>query len=282
MRVLNHPQELRDTILAEKRAGKKVSYVPTMGYLHEGHLSLMREAKRLGEVLVVSIFVNPAQFNDPEDLLKYPVDTEGDLEKCRSVGVDFVFLPSVSDLYPDGIPKIQMRIPHLMDTLCGLTRPGHFEGILLVLSRLFHFVIPDIAVFGWKDYQQVTIVKEFVRNLAFPIEIVGMDTKREADGLAMSSRNSRLSEKERDAAGLIPRALKLGEKMIREGENSVPYLKEVLSDMIASSSLLKIDYLEFVDPDTLQPLDRVEDKVLLAAAVFSGKVRLIDNLRIEK
>jgi pantoate--beta-alanine ligase len=168
-----------------------------------------------------------------------------------------------------------------MDVLCGASRPGHFEGILLVLSRLFHFVDPDVAIFGLKDYQQFTIVSEFVKDLAFPIEIIGMDTIREKDGLAMSSRNSRLSEKEREAANLIPRALRLGEKLIQEGERNVPYIREVLLDVLASSSMLKLDYLEFVNPKSLESVLEINKSVLIVTAVFAGNIRLIDNLLVE-
>jgi pantoate--beta-alanine ligase len=281
MQILQDPIELKESIRKVKLSGSKIVYVPTMGFLHQGHLSLMEEAKKYGDILVVSIFVNPAQFNDPEDLKKYPIDRDGDLEKCRGMGVDIVFFPETKDIYPEGIPKLSIRIPHLMDVLCGASRPGHFEGILLVLSRLFHFVDPDVAIFGLKDYQQFTIVSEFVKDLAFPIEIIGMDTIREKDGLAMSSRNSRLSEKEREAANLIPRALRLGEKLIQEGERNVPYIREVLLDVLASSSMLKLDYLEFVNPKSLESVLEINKSVLIVTAVFAGNIRLIDNLLVE-
>lgn len=281
MQIIQDPKELKESIRKNKLSGSKIAYVPTMGFLHQGHLSLMEEAKMNGDILVVSIFINPAQFNDPEDLKKYPIDRDGDLEKCRGMGVDIVFFPETKDIYPDGIPKLSIRIPHLMDVLCGASRPGHFEGILLVLSRLFHFVDPDVAIFGLKDYQQFTIVSEFVKDLAFPIEIIGMDTIREKDGLAMSSRNSRLSEKEREAANLVPRALRLGEKLIQEGERNVPYIREVLMDVLASSSMLKLDYLEFVNPRTLEPELGISGSVLIVTAVFAGNIRLIDNLLVE-
>lgn len=281
MKVIHNSDELRDLLFECKKEGKKISYVPTMGYLHEGHLSLMEKAKELGDILVVSIFVNPAQFNDPSDLKNYPVDTEGDVKKCEEMMVDFVFLPKSEDIYPDGIPNVRIMIPYLMDVLCGKSRPGHFEGILLVLSRLFHFVMPDFAVFGKKDYQQYLIVKEFVKIFAFPIAIIGMETVREKDGLAMSSRNARLTPKTRESANLIPRSLNLAEKLIREGEKNILSFKEILIDMIGSGSDLKLDYLEVMDPDTLEEKNNLDGRLLIAIAVFAGNVRLIDNKVIE-
>jgi pantoate--beta-alanine ligase len=281
LNVIKDPRELRKTISDFKKNGKTIAFVPTMGYLHAGHISLMQKAKEKCDILVVSIFVNPAQFNDPQDLINYPIDTEGDLAKCQSEDVDIVFLPTKEDIYPDGIPAIKIEIPSLMNVLCGSARPGHFEGILIVLSRLFHFVQPDIAVFGKKDYQQYKVVDRFVKDLAFSIEIIGSDTLRETDGLAMSSRNARLSEKEREAAILIPRTINLAKKLLDEGERDIKNFKEILQDVLASSSLLRVDYLELVDPESLQPLEKIETTMLLALAVFSGNVRLIDNTLLE-
>lgn len=281
MEIFYNSQSINNKIKEHKSEGKKISYVPTMGYLHQGHLSLMKKAKDLGDILVVHIFVNPAQFNDPNDLTNYPVDIDGDLKKCKSNNVDIVYIPTLEDIYPGGVPDISITIPSLMNVLCGEKRPGHFEGVLLVLSRFFHILLPDIVVMGKKDYQQFRIVDYFSKSLAFPVEIIGAETIREDDGLAMSSRNSRLNHKEREAANLIPRALKLGEKLIFEGEKNLDSLVEILSDMIGSSSLLKIDYLEFVDPETLQKKKSLDGDALLAIAVFCGSVRLIDNKYID-
>jgi pantoate--beta-alanine ligase len=281
MEIIKSPDNLKAKVNEIKANGQTIGFVPTMGFLHEGHLSLIRYSKEVSDFTVVSIFVNPAQFNDPKDFEKYPIDIAGDLSKCESEKVDLVFLPEAKDIYPDGIPNIQIKIPDLMNVLCGKSRPGHFEGILLVISRLFHFVNPDFALFGKKDYQQWKIISRFVQDLAFPIRIIGLETKRESGGLAMSSRNARLNPQDMEAAGLIYRTLKLGAKLIEEGETNPESLKEILTDMLASNSRIRLDYLEILDSETLKPLERLAESNLIAIAAFLGEVRLIDNIVVE-
>ena len=257
--------------------------VPTMGYLHEGHTSLIREAKTRSESVSVSIFVNPIQFNNAEDFLKYPVDLSRDLELCEKEGVSLVFAPSKEEMFPSGDPDLVMVMPSLGKNLCGKFRPGHFEGVMLIVARLFHLFDPTFAFFGKKDYQQYAIIKRMAYDLDFPVEVIGCETIREADGLAMSSRNVRLDSRSRDHAGLIFRAMKIGEKEAREGQTSVAELKEIMSDVIESGSSNRVEYLEIVDPENLEILDTVQGKdgFLIAAAVFSGGVRLIDNLEVK-
>ncbi|EKR37090.1 pantoate--beta-alanine ligase [Leptospira interrogans] len=280
MIVCKTPEEVLDQVRLWKAQGKRIGFVPTMGFLHEGHASLFEECISKADKTVVSIFVNPAQFNDPEDYAKYPVNTEGDLKLCESKKVDLVFLPDKETIYPDGIPDIVLKIPNLMKSLCAVSRPGHFEGVLLVISRLFHFVQPDFAFFGKKDYQQYLLIREFCNTLAFPIEVIGCETVRSSQGLALSSRNSRLSETEKEESLLIYRSLKLGENQIFSGIKNPLLVKEIMKDVLDSSSKIRLDYLEILNADTLDPLEVLEGEILLAIAAFIGPVRLIDNLTL--
>ncbi len=248
-----------------------------MGYLHEGHISLVERSKKQTDKTVLSLFVNPTQFNDPEDYLKYPVNIDGDLEKCKTASVDLVFLPSKEVMYPKTESTITMTQSLLQTNLCGRTRPGHFEGVMLVVSKFFHLVEPNFAFFGLKDYQQFRIIEEMVSLLNFPLQVIGVETLREPDGLAMSSRNVRLSEKERETAKLIPRMYSLAEKLLKDGEKNLSNFKEILRDFLLTGQDVKIDYLETVDPGNLQEKLALEGKILLAVAVFVGKTRLIDN-----
>ncbi|WCL48061.1 pantoate--beta-alanine ligase [Leptospira sp. GIMC2001] len=281
MKIVNSSEEILSLSMGYKKLGQKIAFVPTMGFLHAGHISLIEEAKKYADIVVVSIFVNPLQFNNPEDLKTYPVDLEGDTEKCIQANVDILFLPSADTIYPQGIPNLLIQFPRLMDKLCGKTRPGHFEGVLVVVGKLFNLVQPDVAIFGKKDYQQFRIIHQFVEDLSFPIQVIGVDTIREEDGLAMSSRNVKMSDRERNAAELIPRTLKLGGKLIMEGEKNPNTLIEILSDVINSSTLLKIDYLEIVDPISFETKEDLQGDSLIAIAVFAGKVRLIDNIVVQ-
>ncbi len=282
MLVVRKKQDLQNIIQKQKQFGKKIGFVPTMGYLHEGHLSLMSACKKDSDFLVVSIFVNPLQFNDPKDFEKYPKDEERDLKLCESKEVDLVYLPEVDEIYPEGpTTTVMIKIPHLMNCLCGKSRPGHFEGVLTVLSRLFHIIQPDIAYFGKKDYQQFLIVREFVKELMFPIEIRGLDTVREKNGLAMSSRNSRLNPQELEAATLLFRSLKIAEEYAQKKNISIEELIEVIRDVLLSSSLIKIDYISILNPENLQPKESLKGKNFIGIAAFVGEVRLIDNLVIE-
>ncbi|MGJ4753666.1 pantoate--beta-alanine ligase [Leptospira kmetyi] len=280
MIICKTPEEVGAQVRKWKAEGKKVGFVPTMGYLHEGHATLFDESVSKADKTVVSIFVNPAQFNDPEDYAKYPVNTEGDLKLCESKKVDLVFLPDKEAMYPGGIPNVILQIPHLMKNLCAVSRPGHFEGVLLVISRLFHFVEPDLAFFGKKDYQQYLLIREFCKTLAFPVEVIGCETIRSGKGLALSSRNARLSEEEREESLLVSRALRLGETQILSGMKDPVLVRDIMKDVLDSSSKIRLDYLEVLNADTLEPLENLEGNILLAVAVFIGPVRLIDNITL--
>ncbi|TGL71916.1 pantoate--beta-alanine ligase [Leptospira kmetyi] len=280
MIICKTPEEVGAQVRKWKAEGKKVGFVPTMGFLHEGHATLFDESVSKADKTVVSIFVNPAQFNDPEDYAKYPVNTEGDLKLCESKKVDLVFLPDKEAMYPGGIPNVILQIPHLMKNLCAVSRPGHFEGVLLVISRLFHFVEPDLAFFGKKDYQQYLLIREFCKTLAFPVEVIGCETIRSGKGLALSSRNARLSEEEREESLLVSRALRLGETQILSGMKDPVLVRDIMKDVLDSSSKIRLDYLEVLNADTLEPLENLVGNILLAVAVFIGPVRLIDNITL--
>ncbi|HRG46248.1 MAG TPA: pantoate--beta-alanine ligase [Leptospiraceae bacterium] len=281
MQIIKNKQELNKQIRQLKAKGKTVGFAPTMGFLHEGHTTLFTECKANTDITVTSIFVNPAQFNDPKDYEKYPRNTESDLAKCKEAGVDIVYLPEVEDIYPEGkIPDLTMKIPHLMKSLCATTRPGHFEGVLLVISNLFHSVEPDIAFFGLKDYQQFLIIKEFARVTGFNMDVVGVETIRESDGLAMSSRNARLSKEDREAASLIPRAFKLCRDYIFSRGRDPKKIRSIFSEVVLTSAKMRIDYIEILNAKDLSPLEELTGEVLIAVAIFCGEVRLIDNIRL--
>jgi pantoate--beta-alanine ligase len=278
MKIISSVSELQAEIFNQKKLGKRIGFVPTMGFLHEGHTTLMKSSVSETDCTVVSIFVNPAQFNDLSDFEKYPRDLDKDTSICKDSNVDILFVPTVEDFYPEGYSgRVLLQVPNLMQNMCATTRPGHFEGVLLVISRLFHFVSPTIAYFGKKDFQQYLIIKEFCRLLAFPVEVKGIDTIREKDGLAMSSRNARLSPKEREAATLLYRAMKIGEDYSRKKRSTILEVREVIRDVLLSSPLTKIDYLEILNPSDLTPKEELSGDILIALAVFVGQVRLIDN-----
>lgn len=281
MIVIKTKNDLRKQILVWKSENKTIGFCPTMGTLHAGHLELVKQSKKDNDLTIVSIFINPTQFNDPKDFEAYPVQTDSDLSLCKEEGVDLVFLPTKEVMYPEVSSYIEMSAKTLEENLCGKTRPGHFNGVLQVVSKLFNLVLPDRAYFGLKDYQQYRIIQTMAKELDFPLEVIGVATKRESDGLAMSSRNLRLSEKERDSAKLIPRMWELCKKLIHGGERDLSTLKEILTDFLLTDSNMKIDYLDFVDPISLQLVSKLEGEVLIAIAVFVGPVRLIDNQMIE-
>jgi len=270
--------ELR-TICDTARAGGSVAFVPTMGALHAGHASLIREAKQHGSVVVVSIFVNPTQFGPSEDLQRYPRDLEGDFQHCRALGVDVVFAPSVEELYAGG-DRTRVRVTELGEFLCGASRPGHFEGVATVVTKLFAAVGSCTAVFGRKDYQQLAIVRQLVGDLLLPVRIVDCATVREHDGLALSSRNRALSEVERRNARAIPRALSTAIRHYDAGERSVTHLRGLVERELLASNL-KLDYVALADPERLFLLEDehlAQGQVLLAVAVHCGSTRLIDNV----
>lgn len=277
MKVITSLIEMQARSRGWKNAAKSVAFVPTMGFLHEGHLSLLRAARMAGDVLVVSIFVNPAQFGPAEDLDSYPRDLEGDLKLCEEAGVDVVFAPEPGDIYPEDYSTWVEEI-ELSRGLCGGARPGHFRGVTTVVLKLFNIVFPQIAFFGLKDYQQFKVIEKMVRDLNLPIEVVGCPTVREEDGLAMSSRNHNLSPEERKEALCLRRALLRARELVASGRTSCSAVRREMETLIAKEPRARIDYLEFRDPETLELRDPLRRGDLAAGAVFVGSVRLIDNL----
>lgn len=274
MQVTKTVEETRKQIKQWKKEGKTIGLVPTMGFLHEGHASLIRKCREQNDIVVVSDFVNPTQFGPNEDLEAYPRDFERDSKLCESLGADLIFAPSPEDLYHD--PHAFVSIDTLSETLCGKTRPIHFKGVCTVVTKLFHIVAPDRAYFGEKDAQQLAIIRKMVKDLNFDIEIVGCPIVREEDGLAKSSRNTYLNDKERQAALCLSRAVKTGKEVIYTGADA----KEVLNPMkaiIEAEPLARIDYVMMVDALTMQPIEKADRDVLVAMAVYIGKTRLIDN-----
>lgn len=276
LEIIPDAREMRVRMQDVRRDGKKIVFVPTMGYLHEGHVSLLREGRSRGDVLVLSIFVNPTQFGPNEDLSKYPRDMDGDLAKARSAGTDFAFTPHASSFYPPGY-QTWVQVRELSQGLCGDKRPGHFDGVASVVTKLFHVVDPHVAIFGEKDFQQLAVIRRMVRDLDFDIEIVGMPTVREPDGLAMSSRNAYLSADERRQGLTLSRALAAAQASVAAGEKSAAKLLEAARAEIATAKDARIDYLELRDPDSLKLVETITGPTLFALAVFVGKTRLIDN-----
>jgi pantoate--beta-alanine ligase len=280
MRIIESPEEMQRVALELKAAGKTIAFVPTMGFLHAGHLSLMSAARKEADVLVASIFVNPTQFGPNEDLEAYPRNFERDEKLCAEAGVDYLFYPTPSTMYAPDF-SVWVDEETLSGVLCGAARPGHFRGVCTVVLKLFHIVQPHVAVFGKKDAQQLRVIRRMVRDLNVPIKIMEGSIVRESDGLALSSRNSRLSPPERASALCLQAALKTCAEKFKKGERSVDSLKSAMREVIESSELAKVDYLEIVDDETLLPVERIERKVLVALAVAFPSARLIDNLELD-
>jgi len=278
MQILKTIAEMKDYVSGIKASGGKIGFVPTMGYLHKGHLDLMVKAREYTPQVVVSIFVNPTQFAPNEDLDKYPRDFERDEELCRETGVECIFYPTPAVMYPDGY-STYITVEGLSSGLCGVSRPTHFRGVATVVAKLFNIVEPDFSVFGEKDYQQLAVIKRMVRDLNMKVEIIGYPTVREKDGLAMSSRNAYLSPEERDVAPVLNRSLKHALSLFRNGETSAKKVKKEVSEMIEDAPGCIIDYVEIVDGISLAPVERVTDDAVMALAVKLGKTRLIDNIR---
>ena len=276
MNVVATAKEMQSWALAEKKAGERIALVPTMGALHEGHCSLLREGRKLASKLVLSIFVNPTQFGPNEDLSKYPSNLEGDLAKAKACGVDTVFLPSSSEIYPEGY-KTSVHVEGFSDFLCGKSRPGHFQGVATVVLKLFNIVQPDIALFGQKDFQQLRVIEQMVQDLNLPVQIIGMPIVREADGLAMSSRNQYLSPEERKSALVLSASLVLAQKLIEQGVRDPKKISQSVRHLLEESGKIRIDYVSLCDPKTLQELQTLTLPALLALACFVGSTRLIDN-----
>lgn len=274
-------KEMRGIVKQWKKDGFSVGYVPTMGALHEGHQSLIERAARENDRVVVSIFVNPTQFSPTEDFDAYPRDLEKDFGLCQEVGVHAVFSPEAGELYfPNYATSI--HVSGLTDVLCGSKRPGHFDGVCLVVSKLFNIIQPDKAYFGQKDAQQVTVIKRMVRDLNFDVEIVVCPIVREVDGLAKSSRNVYLSQEERQAALVLSHSLEVAKNALENGERNASVLKAALLSCIVQEPLAEIDYVEIVDSESLQVLKgKITSSILIPVAVFIGKTRLIDNITYE-
>jgi pantoate--beta-alanine ligase len=273
MNIIRDPRAMQRECEALRQAGKRIAFVPTMGYLHEGHLSLLREARRRGDVLVLSIYVNPTQFGPKEDLGRYPRDEAGDLAKAESCGVDLAFVPQ--NLYPEGF-QTYIAVRELEQPLCGASRPGHFIGVATVVAKLFQLVRPHVALFGRKDYQQLAIIRRMVRDLDFDIEIVGMPIVREPDGLALSSRNAYLEGDERQRALCLSRGLAAARDLFAGGERDTKKLTAAARAQVEQGAT-RVDYVEIRDAESLAAVERVERPCVIAIAAFVGTTRLIDN-----
>jgi pantoate--beta-alanine ligase len=279
MEVLRTNDEMNKWREERYRKGQIVGFVPTMGYLHRGHLALLEEALRRTDEVVVSIFVNPTQFSPGEDLDQYPRDLERDLNLCRELGVQAIFAPEVEEMYPPGF-QTRVQVEHLTQNLCGQYRPGHFSGVALVVTKLFCSIRPHLAVLGEKDFQQLVVIKRLSKDLNLGVEIVAHPTVREPDGLAMSSRNKYLSEGERNSALSLSRSLLAARNMVAEGERRVDVLVARAKEMIEAEPHTRIQYVQVVDEETVTDIDEVTPKAVMAMAVFVGQARLIDNMRL--
>ncbi|HKL81532.1 MAG TPA: pantoate--beta-alanine ligase [Desulfobacter sp.] len=280
MDILKTKAAMQTWSAAKKRQGKTISFVPTMGYLHKGHVSLLEIGKPLSDELVLSIFVNPTQFGPNEDLDAYPSNIQNDLNLAEQAGVTAVFLPDKNEMYGHDY-QTHVFLDHLPQYLCGRSRPMHFGGVATVVTKLFNIVMPDVAIFGKKDFQQLAIIKQMVKDLDFNIQIIGGEIIREKDGLAMSSRNAYLTPEQRASAVCLSRAISLLKQRVAQGVRSVPDLVREAETFILSFDHTRIDYIELCHPRTLESLDTVQAETLVALAVQVGKSRLIDNALIE-
>ena len=259
-----------------RRDGRRIAVVPTMGALHEGHLSLLREARKRADIVILTIFVNPTQFGPKEDLSRYPRDEAGDIAKAKTCGIDLAFCPEASAMYPPGAQTF-IEVRELQKPLCGASRPGHFAGVATIVSKLFNITKPHVAVFGEKDYQQLAIIRRMVRDLDFGIEIVGVPIVRESDGLALSSRNAYLSAEDRAAALALSKGLAAAEAKFNAGERDAGALVAAARAVLEAEPRVRIDYLELRDADELSDLAKVDKRAVMAVAAFLGTTRLIDN-----
>jgi pantoate--beta-alanine ligase len=276
MRLVTSIEDMRSASRAAQRDGKRVGFVPTMGALHEGHLSMVRAAKTQAGFVVVSIFVNPKQFGPNEDYAKYPRTLERDCGLLEKEAVDVVFAPTVDEMYPNGA-STDVTVGGLSEKLCGKSRPGHFRGVTTVVSKLFNMVEPDKAFFGQKDAAQVAIIRRMARDLNIPVEIVVCPIVREPDGLAMSSRNAYLDAQQRKSALVLSRALHAVQELFARGERDAAKLRAAGKTIIAQDPAVRLDYFELVDPDNLDPIETISGTALVAVAAFVGTTRLIDN-----
>lgn len=280
MQVIETIQEMRAFVSAARETGKSIALVPTMGALHEGHLTLMRWAKAQCDIVIVSIFVNPTQFGPQEDLNRYPRDLAGDSEKAAGIGVDAIFHPTAAEMYPNGYTSY-VAVEGITDKLCGLSRPGHFRGVTTVVSKLFNIVQPDKAFFGQKDAQQVVVLDRMVQDLNMKVQLEMVPIVREEDGLAMSSRNSFLSAEERSAALVLSQSLLLAQQLVAGGEQDIAKIRAAVVNAIAVQPLADIEYVEIYNYPELASISALSTKALLALAVRFGTTRLIDNTILE-
>lgn len=280
MKVVETIEQVREIVGHARTMGKNIGFVPTMGSLHAGHLSLIEKARKQCDFVVVSVFVNPTQFSEGEDYEKYPRNRKNDLEMCRSASVDLVFCPEETQMYPR--PQLtSIHVRDLTQNLCGQFRPGHFDGVTTVCTKLFNIVGPDKAYFGMKDFQQLAVIRRMVSDLNMPLEVVACPTVREIDGLAVSSRNLYLSEIHRKEATLIHTALDKCREMVHKGYNNAKSLVGAMQNVLSASSMIEIQYVRIVDGETLEDVEIVEKKALAAVAVKIGSTRLIDNTILE-
>jgi len=280
MRILTRIAEMKAVVKELKAQSKSIGFVPTMGFLHEGHLSLVRECRKNADVTVVSIFVNPLQFGPKEDFKDYPRDLDRDAHLLEREGVDFLFHPEAAEMYPQGY-RTMVEVAGLQDKLCGRSRPGHFKGVSTVVLKLFNIVQPDLAFFGQKDAQQALILKRMVRDLNLDVDIRVLPIVRDQDGLALSSRNMYLDTKERQAALVLTRSLAQAKLMFEAGEGQTSSIITAMKNLIGREPLARIDYIEIVDLEELNPVETIDGDVLVALAVYIGRTRLIDNIVLE-
>lgn len=276
MKIIEFTKEMQKYSDILRSEGKRIAFVPTMGFFHEGHLELMRQAKKMSDCVVVSIYVNPTQFGPKEDLSRYPRDFKRDSKMAEEVGVDVIFYPSNKEMYPEGY-QTYVNVEEVTNNLCGLSRPGHFRGVTTVCAKLFNIVKPHIAVFGKKDYQQYVTIKRMVTDLNMDLEIIGLPTVREADGLAMSSRNIYLKDNERTSALSLVASLRLAQKLYDQGERSVTKISSEAQKLIQNAPYTDIDYIKICDTEIMKDIEIIEEKALIALAVKVSQTRLIDN-----
>lgn len=280
MKVVRSPKSMHKICMDLKKEGKTIGFVPTMGYLHEGHLSLMKVAKRRSDVLVVSLFVNPTQFGPKKDFKRYPRNLQRDNRLLREMGCDFLFCPEIKDMYPERYDTY-VDVEKMTKVLEGAFRPGHFKGVTTIVAKLFNIVQPEIAIFGQKDFQQAQVLKRMVKDLNFQVKILVAPTIREKSGLALSSRNSYLSKEEKKQAPVLYQSLRMAKKMIKTGERDSKKIKDKMRKFILKKPKARIDYISMNNSETLEPLKKLKGNVLISLAVRIGKTRLIDNVKIK-
>jgi len=281
MNIIMSVTEMQAFSDACRKQGKTIAFVPTMGYLHQGHAHLMQEGRKLGDILIVSIFVNPTQFGPGEDFEKYPRDWDRDAQLCASAGVDVIFAPTAEEMYPQGY-QTSITVSQVSQNLCGVSRPTHFQGVATVVAKLFSCTKPHVALFGEKDFQQLAVIKRMVRDLNVDVRIIGVPTVREQDGLAMSSRNTYLNADERRSALSLSRGLARARELFQQGERSALVLIGTVREIIEKETCATVDYIQVCDIETLQDIDVISQPAVMALAVKIGKARLIDNIVLKE